>query len=82
MAWLADHFYKVQARLAQRRELEQERERMLLSKIERTDVQGLDNVLTSIERGKLEACREKLQLLTIEEQRVDLESWIVNVMKG
>lgn len=84
LAWLSDHLYKTQGRLAQRREWERERERALLKKIERTDVQteGVENVLTTVERERLRRCRDRLRLLTVEEQRVERESWILSRMRG
>lgn len=84
LAWLSDHLYKTQGRLAQRREWEREKERALLKKIERTDVQleGLEKTLTGVEQERLKDCQDRLRLLTVEEQRVEQESWILSRMKG
>ncbi|CAO1616187.1 unnamed protein product [Parajaminaea phylloscopi] len=84
LAWLTDHVYKTQGRLAQRREWERDRERALLKKIERTDVQteGVQNVLTKVEQERLRRCQDKLRLLTVEEQRVERESWILGRLRG
>lgn len=82
LAWLSDHIYKTHSRISQRRAFEQQREETLLAKTARTDVQleGIENVLGQSERIRLEQCRSKLALLTVEEQRVERESWILSKM--
>lgn len=84
LAWLGDHLAKTQARLAQRRNVERNREKVLLSKIERTDVrdEGLENVLSEVEKERLAVCREKLVVLTAQEMRVQREGWILARMRG
>ncbi|PWN26188.1 hypothetical protein BDZ90DRAFT_275367 [Jaminaea rosea] len=84
LAWLGDHLAKTQARLAQRRNVERGRERTLLAKIERTDVrdEGVENVLSEVERERLDNVKERLIVLTGEEMRVMREAWILARMRG
>lgn len=84
LSWLSDRLHRTQARLAQRRAKEREKAKVLLAKIERTDVQseGVEKVLSQSEKERLEDCRMRLKLLTVQLSRVERESWVLARMGG
>ncbi|CAO1626109.1 unnamed protein product [Sympodiomycopsis kandeliae] len=79
LAWLQDHIFKTQARIMQKRSNERDKFKLLLNKIERSDVisDGIENVLSKVEIQRLNDCKERLQLLTVAELRVERQSWIL-----
>jgi DNA-directed RNA polymerase III subunit RPC3 len=82
-AWLLDHLYKTQARLAQRRREEARRQEALLRKTERSDVKmDAATLLADWEKEQLTRLNKTLELLTVEEMRTDLDAFVVSHLPG
>lgn len=84
LAWLEDNLLRTQARLAQRRARERARQAALLAKVERTDVvkEGVEKVLSRVEKERLADCRKRLEVLTVQEGRVARQAWVLARMRG
>ena len=77
-AWLLDHQYKTLAQLSRRRFYEQRRKTSLLRKADRTDVrEDSDALLTDWERKSLAALHSVQEAISVAEERVALDVFVM-----